>query len=131
MPDAVDWIRKEWRSNPFAWGTRYECFLGSCDFVERVTGNDPGFYWRGKYHDEQSARALMEIETILDALSDGFETIEIEEYRGDPVRGCVVVCEISGEQICGVFDGSFFMFKTPCGLRQAREVKILRAWKCV
>lgn len=131
MTDAVDWIREEWRSNPFCWGTRYECFLGVCDFVERAVGRDPGFFWRGRYHDEDAARSLMRVETVLDALSDGFESIEIDQYSGPLMRGCVVVCDVAEEQICGIFDGAFFMFKTPGGLRYARNVEVLRVWKCV
>lgn len=130
MPDALAWIRKEWRQNDFAWGTHCECFLGVCSYAERITGRDPGTKWRGKYNDEQSAHSLQEDYSILHELTVGFSEIGIEPWTAIIERGCIVICDFGGRDICGIFDGVYFMFKTPDGLRQSKAANVVRIWKC-
>jgi len=125
IDQAISKTLKRWRSSPFQYGTIDECFLGVCDYAESLTGCPVGHEWFGKYHDKESADLCLEQEggmvSGLSKVFDKHEKIKLTEYIQ---RGDIVVCDVVGEIVCGIFVGqNFCVFKTPTGTYRTQDLQ--------
>lgn len=93
-----------WRSAPFAWGTD-DCMMGVFDYCRALTGIDGGAEWRGTYHDEDSALAVLAAAAGGRAgLARGMGIVGAREVQ-EPMRGDVVCIRIGGQEVGGLAIG--------------------------
>jgi len=93
-----------WRQTDFVW-ERADCMMSVFDYAREITGRDAGAEWRGTYHDEPSAIAVLAAAGGgFAGMRRGFASIDVplveRALRGDPV--CV---RIGGHEIGGLFLG--------------------------
>lgn len=80
----------ERRNKPHAWGDN-DCALFAADLVAAMTGQDFGALFRGRYHNEAGARAILR--------SHGWSTLAdvadhcLPRRLGRPRRGDLVLCD--------------------------------------
>ncbi|WDI31588.1 hypothetical protein PUV54_00065 [Hyphococcus flavus] len=100
LNEHVTQAKAEFRRRGFAWG-RFDCATFACDWVLKMTGDDPLADYRGKYDSRESAiRALWGEgdKTYLDALSRvfGVPVHPAHAKRGD-------IAWIEDDRAVGVF----------------------------
>jgi hypothetical protein len=79
----------------FAWGKR-DCMLFAADWVLLRTGADPAAAWRGRYHDETTARALLDAAGgPVPAMEAGLASCAYVR-RAQPAPGDVVLARVPG-----------------------------------
>jgi len=127
MIDHTEETLKHWRSVPFSYENGEDCLMSLADHVKRVTGKDYGCVWRGTYCDE--AEALMHVaawggpETMID--HSGLARTD------EPRRGDIVVIDIQGKSIGGLYTGDSVALRAPRGVGEinAKFVQIKAAWR--
>ncbi|MGA8109357.1 MAG: hypothetical protein WB974_07965 [Acidobacteriaceae bacterium] len=120
---------------PFAWGTN-DCCLFPADAIEAFTGVDLASDFRGKYHDEASAFALIKTvangTTVADAAAYCAAKHGLIE-RKFPLtaqRGDLVTIENGGSLIAGVvhLNGRHVVSVGASGLLRMPITNVKRAW---
>jgi hypothetical protein len=121
---------------PFEWGAN-DCCLFPANGILAMTGTDIAADFRGKYHDEASAFALIrEIaggETVADAAAWCAAKFELQEWPRPlfAQRGDLVVLEDAGRLIAGIvaLTGRHVRSVGPDGLKWLPLSAVVRAWK--
>jgi hypothetical protein len=131
---------------PFAWGVN-DCALFAADAVLAMTGVDIADDFRGKYHDEAGAWALVRAvtgkgEDVSTAMADAAawcaEKHGLPEWvdaQGRPLplmarRGDLVVARNAGRLIAGIvhLNGTHVVSVDTDGLKRWPMAAIVRAW---
>lgn len=112
------------RKTRFEWGSK-DCALWCADWVNTCTGKDYACEWRGKYHNEEELRQLLN--------GRGFDSYgDIADYYQKPVpihevcRGDIVLHPIGTLGICTGIDSVFIMEN---GMLIEKTHKCLKGWK--
>lgn len=122
--------------SPFIWGAR-DCCLFAADAIFKMTGTDIADEFRGEYHDEKSAFALIKRvtggQTVADAAAYCAEKFGLPEWD-QPMkaqRGDLAVIENAGRLIAGVvhLNGRHVVSINESGLVRLPISKIKRAWR--
>ncbi|MDE2099248.1 MAG: hypothetical protein KGL39_18485 [Patescibacteria group bacterium] len=119
----------------FAWGT-HDCALFAADGILAMTGVDIAADFRGKYHDEASAFALIRQltggSTVADAAAWCAKKSGMPEWKFPLLaqRGDLVVLEESGRLIAGLvhLSGRHLVCAGENGLHRLPVTDIRRAW---
>ena len=121
---------ERWHRAPFSWATDH-CDFGMADYVLALTGRDPAAWWRGRFCDEAATMAHVEAAGgNLNLVTEGMASIGIEPRQDEPQRGDVVVVNVSGRQIAGLYLDPFTALRMERGVLRTRRFPILRAWRC-
>lgn len=124
---------RDWRRSRFAWGSA-DCLMSVCTYVLALTGVDPAAPWRGTYHDEAGAMAILRgggggLALLARNLPPAGMAMVNTPQRGD------VICARFGEmEIAGLCLGNFCAFRMERGVVELRTsfVEIIGAWRpCV
>ena len=125
--DKTDETLKHWRQVPFSYENEEDCLMSLADHVQRVTGFDFGKEWRGKYRNEQQAFEL------IDKYGGSFKMINASglEQTDKPERGDIVLVDVKGRDIGGLFTGDSVAMRLPHGVGEinAKFIKINHAWR--
>lgn len=127
---------------PFVWG-QHDCCLFAANAIQAFTGTDLAADFRGKYHDEASAFALIKTvtgggTTVEDAAAWCAQKHGLVEWvrNGVPAplfaqRGDLVVMEESGRLLAGVMHlrGTHAVTVGEGGLVKVSIRNVKRAWK--
>ncbi len=112
----TEFIRAAMRRE-FVWGKR-DCILFCTDWVWAVTGTDPAARWRGTYHSEAEAQAIIDGFGGLAALCDEGYAGALE--RCDPEDALVgVITSIEGD-IGAIRSGRSWVVLTERGIGRVR-----------
>lgn len=117
-----------WRSTPFVWGST-DCMMSVFEYGRHITGIDGGAEWRGTYHDENGAIAVLAAAGGgLAGMRKGMGIIGAKHVqfalRGDPV--CI---RIDSLEIGGIFLGEMTMLRLPTeGVIELRT-RHIGAWR--
>ncbi|MGC1781755.1 MAG: hypothetical protein WA708_04490 [Acidobacteriaceae bacterium] len=120
---------------PFAWGTN-DCCLFPADAIEAFTGVDLASDFRGKYHDEASAFALIKSvangTTVADAAAycAAKHGLAERKYPLMAQRGDLVTIENAGSLIAGIvhLNGRHVVSVGASGLLRMPITNVKRAW---
>jgi hypothetical protein len=121
--------------NPFVWGEN-DCALFCADGIEAMTGVDIAKDFRGKYHDEASAFALIKTvtggETVADAAAWCAKKAGLDEWKRPLFarRGDLVVVNDTDRTISGLIhlSGRHVVAVGERGLKRLPLESIERAW---
>ena len=119
-----------WRSAPFAWGSD-DCMMGVFDHCHALTGIDGGAEWRGTYHDEASALAVLAAAGGGRAgLAKGMGIVGAREVQ-EPMRGDVVCLRIGGHEVGGICTGDAAEFRLERGSIEIalRHLDLIGVWR--
>lgn len=125
--DRVDQTLKHWRQTEFVWGET-DCVMSLFDYARPVIGRDAGEPWRGTYHSEDEANAILE---QWGGHASILATSGLEE-TDEPGRGDIVILDSShGDNVTGLCTGDGIVMRLPRGtIEVARKfMKISKAWK--
>ncbi len=113
---------EEAASRPTVWGV-CDCLLQPADWVRLRTGRDPAARWRGAYHDQAQAQAILDAFGGLDGLMDEALAPIGWVRRTDPATaaagdvGALEVMTRAGRQLVGaVRTERFWAVRVPTGL---------------
>ncbi|MFZ0662535.1 MAG: hypothetical protein WAM66_07585 [Acidobacteriaceae bacterium] len=123
-------------ATPFAWGAN-DCCLFAADAIESFTGVDLAEDFRGKYHDEASAMALIRqlagTATVEGAVLYCAQTHDLAEWSAPlfAQRGDLVLVEDAGRLVSGVvhLNGRHVAVVGESGLKRLPIRGVKRAWK--
>lgn len=128
MTDIVDHTLKLWRQTPFVYGQN-DCLLSIADYAVLLGYKDVTQQFRGTYHDEEGARAVIAANGGQAALVDliGMPRCDVEDIK----RGDVVLWN-TGDDLIGAIctgDGVAGRSKRTTFELAKRLVIIDTAWK--
>lgn len=120
---------------PFAWGTN-DCCMFPADAIKSFAGIDLAADFRGKYHDEASAMALIKSvtggSTVADAAAWCAKQHGLVEWTHPLMakRGDLAVISNGGNLIAGIvhLDGRHVVTVAESGLVVLRILNVQRAW---
>jgi hypothetical protein len=132
LPDWQDRLSAfvaEHRAPPFVWGER-DCCLFAADWVEACTGVDPAAALRGRYTDQDGARAAVRSHGGYEAMISSCLGCAPLEYPLSARRGDVAAVDGDGVfPALGIVLGSRILVLTPDGLRREPITEALLAWQ--
>lgn len=127
---VIEATRREWRSGCFIWG-QADCFMSCFNFARILTGIDGGAEWRGTYHDEAGALAVLgRAGGGLAGFARGMQKVGAEKVT-PAARGDLVVATYDAHQIGGLCLGETMAFRLERGAVEVdrRFVHVLGAWR--
>ena len=122
---------RDWRRSAFVWGDS-DCIASVMTYAGELCGTDPGARYRLTYSDRAGAHAIVDqaggVLPLMDALLTpcGFDRID------QPTRGDIIVADLAGHEIAGLWLGAFAVFRLDGrGVIELRadKVKVLAAWR--
>lgn len=137
----LDTYLREHAKDKFQWGVQ-DCSLFAANCIEATTGVDIASDFRGKYHDETSAFALIKSitggTTVADAAAYCATKHGLVEWVGKDgkptpllaMRGDLVVVSNAGRLIAGIVDlsGRYVAAMSETGVVRLSIMSIVRAW---
>lgn len=132
MSDRIDDLLREWRRSRFAYGAT-DCLQSVGAYMARCGGRDVASEWRGLYHTEEKAEAIVRAYGGLHGLIDlvGFPRVSVDQVE----RGDVVVVDPGhgAPHLAGICTGPGIAVRTVrsvCELGK-RHVQLTHAWRIV
>jgi hypothetical protein len=125
-------------NTPFAWGSNDCCFFAA-DAALAMTGEDPAEEFRGKYADEDGAKAIIETITGGSTTEDAVAWVGLkrgwEELSNILMaqRGDLVLVEVGSSLAAGIvyLNGKDCLFVSTDGLHRLPLRKCKRAWRVI
>lgn len=111
---------------PWAWGN-HDCLAFAAKVVEAVTGEDLFEPYRGRYHDEAGAAALVpDVAQFMRNLAErqGWPEISAQEAQD----GDLAIFERGSVPLVGAIYGSMVFPRSPRGLRTVSRFMASNAW---
>jgi hypothetical protein len=130
-PQRLDAAVEAARTRAFAWGS-FDCCLWAADVALAITGEDPAAIYRGAYHDEAGAAALIAQHGSLAALVTALLGPPIHPawaHRADLVLAHLTLEGGGTGDSVGVCLGHHCAFTRRQGLVFVPRVKVSAAWK--
>lgn len=110
---------------PFVWGQN-DCCLWTADVVLAITSHDFADGLRGRYHDEDGAKAIYEGYTFEHFITSILgESIHVNFAQ----RGDVMMKKFETGETLGICIGAKTAFKTVSGLIQIPTLECDAAWR--
>jgi hypothetical protein len=113
---------------PFVWGES-DCMLEVASWLDYSRGLDAASAWRGRYHSEAEAEALMP-EGLEAAMRAEAARLGLRE-TAEPQLGDIAVVSVAGQaKPCGaiLMPSGRWRMKTLTGIALIRDVSVLAAW---
>jgi hypothetical protein len=130
-PQRLDELMVAARERAFAYGD-FDCVLFAAgDAVKAITGEDPALLYRGTYHDEAGAAAIIAKAGGLEALvSAHFGVPKHPAYaqRGDLVLAQLALPGQREGECLGVCTGHYSAFASLKGVFLAKRAALRLAW---
>jgi hypothetical protein len=135
-PDDLHRHVMDRRDTGFAWGT-HDCCMFAADSIQEITGVDPAPEFRGKYHTEAEAVALIKTITggstpedaaVYVAQKNSFAELKNVLFAQ---RGDLVIYDSESGPVAGVvhLNGKDALFVGASGLFRQPLRKCRRAWR--
>lgn len=116
-----------WRSVPFSYALGQDCLMSLADHVQRVTGQDYGAVWRGRYLTESEAWEHVKQWGGPVAMVDASRLPATDK----PTRDDILIARVEGKLLGGLHTGDSIAFRLPRGVAEIRAklIQIEKAWK--